>query len=76
MTNKEKYDHNIKVVNDALKQMINTGVISPLDITKDDVASAALGVWLSAENVVRTQIMGEKPIVLYSLSDEDDDDEE
>lgn len=71
----DKQKHNVKVVNNALQGLLDGGYITPLDITNDKV-SYAVSAWLEAENIARTKLMGMKPVKLYDLSDEDDEDYE
>ena len=76
MTERQKQEHNFKVVNEVLKSLLDYNIISPLDITKDQVASKAIAIWMDAENTARTKMMGMEPITLYDLTDEDDEDYE
>lgn len=78
MTELEKRNNNYNIVNNIIKNAIDSGFVAPLDIMTANEGSRNnfIAAWFDAENIVRTQIMGLEPLKIYSLTDEDDEDYE
>ena len=78
MTELEKRNNNYNIVNNIIKNAIDSGFVASLDIMTADEGcrNNFIAAWFDAENVVRTQILGLEPLKIYNLTDEDDEDYE